>query len=749
MSRPDVSIIVPVYNTEQYLKQALDSAACQTLENIEIIIVNDGSPDNSQTIIDEYVEKYPDIVKAYTKENGGLSSARNFGLEKASGEYVLFLDSDDYLDCKACEMLYNKAINTNADIVLFDYYRLSAKGKLSKRQLKLPLIDGQSIYDSPAVLRHSTSYACFKLFRKQLLDDSNLPFPDQWFEDSAVVYNYMSMAKRLAYVNMPLSYYRVGRKGAITSQVDDRIFDIFKSCNSIISYYKECNIFNQFYDEIEYLCTMHLHARLDVLETTTDIVFINRFVDEMFSFLNENFRDWKDNEYYWEIKRWRILKNNFSEKYSSREDKDALKKYFEKNARIVKARIKEKEKKQRKKTRSKNRKARKKARLSRKTPEQLERYKQRKAKRKVRLKKQKLRKKAYLKKQKVRKSKIAEKKIRIRKKINRIFKRCINHIDKSKPIRQKLERIYAERKVVEKSKAKISKRSAPFSYVEGGDLKELQAYNLGILKTIHNFCEENGIQYYLCEGTLLGAIRHHGFIPWDDDIDIAMKRPDYEKFQKLWNERVIDKCILLDITTYNKYYLPFSKVIMMKDIGFYNPDVVFPDKYRGPFVDVFPMDYSVDPETSRGFIYHCGDIRRLRDALLVKSGVMTNKRKIDELRKFARKNSHDNIQSMIKERITKYDDSDESKYISNFCSSYTIIKETFNADWFKEPKKVRFEDSDFYVPNEPEKVLTTIYGDYNKLPPIENRVCRHAIEIDRKVVNKRRKKVEMLQKTTG
>lgn len=686
MSRPNVSMIVPVYNTEQYLRQALDSLVLQTLENVEVVIVNDGSPDNSQIIIDEYAKKFPDIVKAYTKENGGLSSARNFGLEKASGEYILFVDSDDYIDCKACEILYNRAIDTDADIVLFDYYKLSTKGNLSKKQLNLPLVDGQSIYDSPATLRYSTSYTCFKLFRKQLLDDSKLPFPNQWFEDSAVVYNYMSMAKRLAYVDLPLYYYRVGREGAITNQVDERVFDIFKSCNSITQYYKEHNIYDQFHDEIEYLCLMHLHARLDILESTTDIDFINRFIDELFSYLNKNFPDWKENKYYWEVKSRRILKNNYIEKYSAREDKETLKKFFKNN--IVKINRKLAEKKKKKKSL---------------------------------------------------KNRIKKGIVLIRKIISRIIKICINRLDESKPLRIKLERIYAERKVVERSYKKISKRAVPFSCVEGGDLKELQSYNLKILKTIHNFCEENGIQYYLCEGTLLGAIRHHGFIPWDDDIDIAMKRADYEKFQKLWNKRVIDKCILLDITTYDKYYLPFSKVIMMEDVGLYNPDVVFPDKYRGPFVDVFPMDYSVNPETEHSLVYQCGELRKLRDALLVKAGVMTNGRKKHELREFAKNNSYENLQGRIKKLITQYNDCDDREYISNFCSSYIVLNETFDADWFKEPKKVEFEDSEFYVPNEPEKVLTTIYGEYNTFPPVEDRVCRHAIEIDRKVVNKRRK----------
>ena len=92
-----VSVIIPVYNTLEYLPKCLDSLVNQTLDDIELIIVNDGSPDDSHKLIKEYCEKYPNI-KYYKKKNGGLSSARNYGIKKAVGEYIGFVDSDDYVD---------------------------------------------------------------------------------------------------------------------------------------------------------------------------------------------------------------------------------------------------------------------------------------------------------------------------------------------------------------------------------------------------------------------------------------------------------------------------------------------------------------------------------------------------------------------------------------------------------------------------------------------------------------------------
>ena len=114
-----ISVIVPVYNTEKYLPKCLDSLVNQTLKDIEIIIVNDGSPDNSQKIIDDYVKKYKNI-KAFEKKNGGLSDARNYGIKKASGEYIAFLDSDDYVTVDMYEKMYKKAISQHFDMVVCD-----------------------------------------------------------------------------------------------------------------------------------------------------------------------------------------------------------------------------------------------------------------------------------------------------------------------------------------------------------------------------------------------------------------------------------------------------------------------------------------------------------------------------------------------------------------------------------------------------------------------------------------------------
>ena len=117
----DISIIVPIYNAEKYLNKCIDSLVNQTKKELEFILINDGSTDSSEDIIKSYKDKR---IKYFKNKNQGIGKTRNFGIDKATGKYLMFLDSDDYLDINACEKLYNKAIKEKSDLVVFDFYRV-------------------------------------------------------------------------------------------------------------------------------------------------------------------------------------------------------------------------------------------------------------------------------------------------------------------------------------------------------------------------------------------------------------------------------------------------------------------------------------------------------------------------------------------------------------------------------------------------------------------------------------------------
>ena len=173
---PKVSVIVPVYNVEQYIEKCLNSLIGQTLDDLEIIIVNDGSKDNSKKIIEKFIEKYPSKIVYLEKENGGLSDARNYGLPYAKGEYVAFLDSDDYVEKNMYKDMYELAKKENSDMVECDFY-WEYPNKVKE--------DKGAIYNGKnEMLEKVRVVAWNKLIKKEILEKSQVKFPkDLRYED--------------------------------------------------------------------------------------------------------------------------------------------------------------------------------------------------------------------------------------------------------------------------------------------------------------------------------------------------------------------------------------------------------------------------------------------------------------------------------------------------------------------------------------------------------------------------------------
>ncbi len=215
MKNPDilVSIIIPVYNVEKYLHRCLNSMVNQTLDNIEVLVVNDGSPDNSQSIIDEFARNYPSKIFGYKKENQGLASARNYGLELAKGEFIGFIDGDDYARPDMFERMYKKAIEANADLVICEFDLVDQNGNhLNSTDITnhsdLPTNDKRYAH------RYGSVSPCNKLYGRDLFFKRAIRFPHGWFEDYATTPLLVESAGKIAYVEKPLMYY-VQRKDSI------------------------------------------------------------------------------------------------------------------------------------------------------------------------------------------------------------------------------------------------------------------------------------------------------------------------------------------------------------------------------------------------------------------------------------------------------------------------------------------------------------------------------------------------------
>jgi len=261
--QPKVSVIVPVFNIEKYIGKCLNSLVGQTLAEIEIIVVNDGSSDCSQDIIEYYAKNHPEKIRAYVKKNGGVSDARNFGIKQARGEYIGFMDGDDWADTGMYRLLYEKGQSGGADIVVCGYYKVDEDSILQAH-----LLGGMNLYDSslkenPGLLVASAPYVWNKLYRAELLHRSGLRFPvEMVFEDVCFNYSVYLWARRIAKVNRPLYYYRLHREGAFNTAFDKKAFYVFDSLRMVNEYYIRQGVFDTFRGELLGINLGHLNTRM-------------------------------------------------------------------------------------------------------------------------------------------------------------------------------------------------------------------------------------------------------------------------------------------------------------------------------------------------------------------------------------------------------------------------------------------------------------------------------------------------------
>lgn len=289
-----VSIIVPVYNVEKYIRKCLDSLVNQTLNDIEVIVVNDGSPDNSQSIIDEYVKKYPKIVKSYIKENGGQGSARNYGLERATGEYIGYVDSDDYVSLDMYETLYNKAKNDDADIVVCSH---TVVYEANGNKIEEKLFNGTD--DNRLNALFNNAGVCNKIYRKDILKKFNFR-TKVWYEDIDFVSIILLLAKKISFVDSGLYYYLLRQGSTMNNSNIERNLEILDAFNNLIKYLHDYDLYDSYFDEITFLAVQHIYIAASVRVINTKNVSNKKkkeIINTLMQYMNNNFSKYNQNKY--------------------------------------------------------------------------------------------------------------------------------------------------------------------------------------------------------------------------------------------------------------------------------------------------------------------------------------------------------------------------------------------------------------------------------------------------------------------
>ncbi len=215
-----VSIIVPIYNTSKYLKTCIDSFINQTEKDIEIILINDGSTDDREAIIKKYKDKR---IKYISKKNEGIGKTRNLGIKEAKGEYLMFIDSDDYIDSNCVEVMYKNAIDNDADLVISNFYK-DFDGRIEN--FDCPYFEPSSLRENPKIINMINLGPCNKLYKSDLVKN-NIFDTDIKYEDVNFVVNSVLNAKKIVKIDDRLSYYVI-HNGSETTTRDKRIFDIIE-----------------------------------------------------------------------------------------------------------------------------------------------------------------------------------------------------------------------------------------------------------------------------------------------------------------------------------------------------------------------------------------------------------------------------------------------------------------------------------------------------------------------------------------
>lgn len=546
---------------EKYLPKCLESLIKQTLKDIEIICVNDGSMDNSLAILKEFASK-DSRIRIIDNQHQGVAKTRNTGIEQSTGEYIGFVDSDDYIDIDFFEKLYNSATKSNSDIAIasilkhknfFNIYN----AKYTKEETAITIQDKIKLCEDK---KHFFFYAWNKIYHSGFIKENNIKFSEgQIYEDV------MFAIKALYYSNKIISvygtkYHYIEHENSLTKYKDktgEKEHDLIKA-----------------YSELQEFCNS---KNIEIPER------LNYYTKENFGFILNLYKG----KYQSKIQLFNIFTIATISNYSETRNLITILGF---------------------------------------------------------------------------KIKIAKREI----------------------AKERQENVFYQYK-----KDKIDITKVPPAQ---GLLRDIQLANLALLKELAYVCEKNNFKYILDAGTLLGAIRHKGFIPWDDDIDILMFREDYEKIVSAFKNTTRNSDIYAeyhrDKDTNSQYFIKIKHK-------------------KCPFlgVDIFPLD---------SYGKHLSPKEQL---------IATNK--ICDILKHLKKEINPNISNKetktiltktMKEKILLSSTNENGDFVYGVDFAHKLKNWFLDRDIVLPLRKIQFEDSEYTTVNKPKEFLKNIYGDYMKYP---------------------------------
>lgn len=612
-----ISVIVPVYKVEKYLPECIESIISQTYTDLEIILVDDGSPDSCGKICDAYAEK-DNRIKVIHQKNRGLCGARNAGLGAAKGDYIGFVDSDDYISGDMYEYLASSLEKYDADVVSCRYFRIGREydGYSEKGEYDVIMTGREAVRE---LVENFNLRSLFwnKLFRREILDGFSFP-EGRTFEGTLTMHHLLLKCRKVIMLSEPKYYYLDNSDSIVNTK---NIKNGLDYCLAHISRYEDLR------DDFQELCDKMLRDAVRPIRVLRYVCSGIKQED-----IEKNREKFEKIKSFVEDNREYIYKNILTDRFARKEMDSIL--LF--------------------------------------TPEG--------------------------------------------------FKRAHN----MGGISLRLEKLMKKLGHGAVNNEETGEETAPEMTPERIEtLSRLQSVLREMLGVIDKICRENDIKYFLCGGTMLGAVRNGDIIPWDDDIDILMLREDYDRFARVCREKLPEGYFYQTGLTDPQFSNIAAKI---RKSGTYFPEKRWRKRSfnKGIFIDVFPLDaYPKNKIAAKLVMKYISLIQQIVSLdechsknPLVRILFAFGKRKPGEY--WYRK--RDKVFAFCSKHA------DEEK-ICSYGSHYKN-KRILKKEWFNQTTEILFGGEMRLAPTGYEEYLTYLFGeDYMSLPPVEKRVCHS--ELDR------------------
>lgn len=299
------SVVIPVYNVKDYLEKCVDSVLAQHTEDYEVILVDDGSTDGSGALCDTLAARAPAHIRVLHKPNGGLGDARNAGLEQAKGDYLVFIDSDDYIDENMLSELSEKIDETHADIISFGF-RIDADGDISQPHTDpLPENEVLTLEGTPDILL-ALPNAWTRVYTRALFTRTGIRYPGRvWYEDIRTTTKLFACARSIVFVHRPYYYYVVRENSITRNQNVDRNREIIDAFDDLLGWYQENGLFERYRDQLCRLAIDHLFLAASVRVLMIDAQ--HPLLKEFYRYMRRRFPDFEKNAYLAQLPRAKKL----------------------------------------------------------------------------------------------------------------------------------------------------------------------------------------------------------------------------------------------------------------------------------------------------------------------------------------------------------------------------------------------------------------------------------------------------------